>query len=117
MARTVAVKINGSEWRMPVSYRASKEIAERVGDPLTMAMNARNGEIQWTSEDIVRVIYIGCSQAGCSLTQDQIGEAMFDHGLQNYLGPMAEYIGALVQGGPERPVATSGKKRKPTGSG
>ena len=67
MARTVEAVINGTAYHMPVSYRASKEIAETVGDPLKFAMDAHRGQLNLTVDDVVRIIAIGCKNAGCSL--------------------------------------------------
>ena len=112
MARTVAVKINGSEWHMPASWKASKEVAQEVGDPLRLALDADNQRLEFTTDMVVTMVYIGCKHAGCSLTRDEIGEHIFEgDGPASYLTVIGEYIGALVLGGPQRPVAGNSKKK------
>lgn len=112
MARTVTVKIGATEWHMPASYKASREIAEAVGDPLKLALAAESGTIELSTEDIVNLIYIGCKHAGCSLSKDQIGESIFEErGPADYIKEVGQYLGALVSGGPERPVSGAKKKQ------
>lgn len=116
MARAVTVMVGAKEWHMPASYKASKEVAETVGDPLQMSLAASTGELNWTTDDVVSVIYIGCKHAGCSLSKDEIGEAVMEGGLQNYIVSVGQYIGAMVMGGPERPISGERKKKNRTGS-
>lgn len=101
---------------MPASYRASRDIAESVGDPLQMAVAAEKGEMELSIEDVVNVIYVGCKHAGCSLTKEQVGDAMFDAGIATYIETVGQYIGLMVMGGPERPVRATAKKKRRTGS-
>lgn len=116
MARTVTVKVGNAEWHMPASYAASTEIAEAVEDPLKLAMRAERGELEFTTDMVVSMIHIGCKHAGCSLTKEKVGEAIYEQGLASYLDSVGEYIAALVMGGPERPVHGEGKKKKRSGS-
>lgn len=116
MSRTVTVKIGQSEWHMPASYKASREIAQAVDDPLKMALKAERGELEFSTDMVVSMVYIGCKHAGCSLSKDEIGEAIFDEGPAAYLDAIGEYIASLVMGGPERPIAGTGKKKKVRGS-
>ena len=111
MAKAVEVTLNGTVWRMPASYKASKEVAERVGDPLQMALRAHaTGTVDMTTEQVVDIIAIGVRHAGCSLVRDDIGEAIIDGGLVEYVRAAGEYIGAFVAGGPEKQAAVAKKK-------
>ena len=112
MARTVAVKINGSEWHMPASWKASKEVTLAVRDPMLLAVDADNGQLELTTDMVVSLIYIGCKNAGCNLTKDEVGEYIFEAGgPAEYLKEVVQYVGALVQGGPQRPISGSAKKK------
>lgn len=113
MARTLPLKLNGTTYNMPVTYKASKEIAEKVGDPLRMAVEANAGKLQWNQEQIITILHIGATNAGCSLDRDQVGEYVVEHGLVQSSIIAAEYIGLMVGGGPERPV-TGGASKKPS---
>lgn len=116
MSRTVTVKLGATEWHMPVSWKASKEIAQVVEDPLTLAIKAERGELQFTTDLIVSLIYIGCKHAGCGLAKDDIGEAICsgESAPVDYLPVVAEYIRSLTMGGPEVPVK-GGRKKKQSG--
>lgn len=112
MARTVEVVINGTAYHMPVSYRASKEIAEAVGDPLKFAMDAHKGQLNLTVDEVVRVVSIGCKNAGCSLPMDQIGEAVVEGGVLDYLKIAVEYITAFCSSGPSGGAPSKKATRK-----
>lgn len=103
-ARYVEVVVGGQSWRMPVNYRAAMQIARTVGDPLQMVQKAARGQLAWSMSDVVSVIEAGLAAAGCALTKDQIGEAIVSGGVNSYLTPASEYVCALVEGGPERPL-------------
>lgn len=113
MSKTVTVEINGTAWHMPVSYAASRDIAESVADPLAMAVKSyQTGSMDLTTEQIIDIIAIGVRHAGCSLVRDAIGDAVVQGGVINFMQVVGEYIGALVSGGPEKQAAAS--KKKPT---
>lgn len=116
MPRTVKVTLNGTDWNMPVSFAVSKEIAEQIGDPLKLAIEShRTGTVPFSSGQVVKTISIGVRAAGCGLSEDAIGEAIFEVGLVEYLQVASEYIGAMVSGGPEKTVAAGGKKKTQAG--
>lgn len=104
MAKTVEAVINGTAYHMPASYKASKEIAEKVGDPLKLAMSAHHDKVHGTNtasmsiDDIVNIIAIGCKHAGCSLAADAIGDAIVDAGVMNYLKVVGDYLLAICTG-------------------
>lgn len=103
MARTVEAVINGTAYHMPASYKASKEIAERVEDPLKLvqSVHANNGAIAMSIDDVVAIISIGCKHAGCSLPEDQIGEHIVNAGIIKYLPVVGEYLLAICTGNSE----------------
>lgn len=103
MARTVEAVINGTAYHMPASYKASKEIAEKVGDPLKLAVSAHanQGAVSMSVDDVVNIVAIGCKHAGCSLPVDQIGEFIVEAGVMTYLPVVGEYLLSICTGGPE----------------
>jgi hypothetical protein len=114
MAKTVAFQVNGTTYNMPATYKASKEIAQKVGDPLRMAIDSSTGKLSWTQEDVINVLYIGVSHAGCGLPRDEVAEYVMADGLLPSMAVAAEYIAVLVDGGPERPIkGTNSKKSRP----
>jgi hypothetical protein len=99
MAKTVEAVINGTAYQMPASYKASKEIAEKVGDPLKLALAAHHDKTATMSvDDIVQIIAIGCKHAGCGLPVDAIGEAVVDRGVMVYLPVVGDYLLSICTG-------------------
>lgn len=117
MARTVEAVINGTAYHMPASYKASKEIAEKVGDPLKLAMAAHvnKGAVSMSVEDVVNIVSIGCKHAGCSLPVDAIGEHIVEAGVMTYLPVVGDYLLAICTGGPEGGTASKKAQRKSGG--
>ena len=111
MSKTVEIKLNGNTYAMPASYKVAKEIGQRVGDPLKMAIEAERGEIPWTFESVVDIVHIGAKAAGCSLDRDDVGDALMELGIPAALEAAANLIGHIVAGGPAKPIkGGSGKK-------
>lgn len=104
MAKTVEAVINGTAYQMPASYKASREIAQAVGDPLKLAMAAHQAKLLGTNDgalsvdDVVNIIAIGVKHAGCSLPTDAIGEAIVEAGVMNYLKVVGDYLLAICTG-------------------
>lgn len=100
MAKTVEVLINGTAYRMPASYKAAKEIAEKVGDPLKLALAAHRsgGVVPMGIDDVVNIVAIGVRHAGCNLPTETIGEFVVEGGVTNYLEVVGNYILAIVSG-------------------
>lgn len=103
-ARYVECVVDGQTWRMPVNYRAAMQIARTVGDPLQMVQKAARGQLTWSMSDVVSIIEAGLAAAGCSLTKEQVGEAVVNAGVNAFIEPASAYISSLVSGGPERPL-------------
>lgn len=114
MPRTVKVKLNGATFEMPATYRASREIAEQVGDPIRMAMDSAAGKLAWTQENVIDILFIGVKNAGCTLERDVVAEHIVDMGLADAGKVAGDYVFALITGEPERPVDSKKKPlRKP----
>lgn len=109
MAKTVECKINGQGWHMPATYKASRDVAQEVGDPLGMMLETQaKGQVSWSVEDVISIIAIGLRHAGCGLSRDDIGEAVIEGGLMEYVGVASNYIWAMLEGASERKL--EGKK-------
>jgi len=112
MAKTVEMELAGVSYEMPASYKVAREIGQKVGDPLKMAIDAGNGEIPWSLESVIDIIYIGCKAAGCSLSRDDVGDEVMDAGIEHALEKAALLIGSIVSGGPARSVKSDGSKKR-----
>jgi len=111
MAKTVEMTLSGVAYEMPASYKVAKEIGQRVGDPLKMAITAEQGEVPWSLENVIDIIWIGCKAAGCSLSREDVGDEVMDFGLGGSLEKVGELIGHIVAGGPAKPVKDDGGKK------
>jgi hypothetical protein len=111
MAKTVAFTLAGVEYSMPASYKVAREIGQRVGDPLAMAIKAEKGEIPWTLEAIIDIIAIGAKAAGCGLSRDDVADAIMNEGVPAALEAAANLIGHIVTGGPDKPIKGDGAKK------
>ena len=111
MAKTVEMTLAGVAYEMPANYKVAREIGQRVGDPLKMALQAEGGDIPWTLENVIDIIWIGCKAAGCSLSRDDVGDEVMEQGVAESLESAAMLIGHIVAGGPAKPIkGDSGKK-------
>lgn len=111
MAKTVEMTLAGVAYEMPASYKVAKEIGQRVGDPLKMAITAEQGEVPWSLENVIDIIWIGCKAAGCSLSREDVGDEVMEFGVGESLEKAAQLIGHIVAGGPAKPVkGDAGKK-------
>jgi len=111
MPKTVSYTLAGVEYAMPASYKVARDIGQRVGDPLAMAIKAEQGEIPWTLEATIDIIHVGVKAAGCSLSRDDVADGIFDGGLTGALQAAAELISAIVAGGPDKPIKADGGKK------
>lgn len=116
MPRTVTVKLNGTEWHMPATYKASREIAEAVEDPVKMAIASASSQLEWGTEDIVSIIYIGVKTAGCGMSRDDVGECVVEQGTVEMGQIAGDYIAAIVSGSPSKSTASEKKARPRAGS-
>lgn len=105
MPRTVEVVLQGTSYQMPASYRAAKEIAAKVGDPLKLSLAAHRsgGVVPMGIDDVVNILAIGAHLAGCKMPTEAIGEEIVEQGVTDYLEVCGNYLLALVSG-PERPA-------------
>lgn len=111
MAKTVEMTLAGVNYEMPASYKVAREIGQRVGDPLKMALQAESGEIPWSLENVIDIIWIGCKAAGCSLSRDDVGDEVMEAGVADCLEKAAMLIGHIVAGGPDKPIKSQGGKK------
>lgn len=111
MAKTVEMTLSGVAYEMPASYKVAKEIGQRVGDPLKMAITAEQGEVPWSLENVIDIIWIGCKAAGCSLSREDVGDEVMEFGVGESLEKAAQLIGHIVAGGPAKPVKGDGGKK------
>lgn len=97
----VELTLNGVVWKMPINYAVLLKVSELVGDPLQIAMDAEAQLAKWKAEDIINVLCVGVSAAGCSMPREAVADCLVKHGILKYIETAAEYVVALVSGGEE----------------
>lgn len=117
MPKTYTVKIEGDEFDLPVTLGVSREIAERVFDPLQISIETqRTGLFPATFEQIVDILHIGLKHGRYQKSREWVSERLFDAGITRYLEPAATYISLMIAGAgastAAKPPAKSKKKSR-----
>jgi hypothetical protein len=102
--RTVSVKICGEELELPVSWQAGEQLEKAGYDPLRTGLKMRRGDFVWSAMAVVTVLYVGARAAGSKLKREQVGQAVFDAGVNAYLGTASDYLAEFVEAEPEFPI-------------
>lgn len=89
--RSMTVEIGGLELELAATFKAAREISEKVADPLAIAREAiLEGSIgpsvyqprfTFTVQNIPKIIWIGAKAGGFAGKLDEIEEACFDAGM------------------------------------
>lgn len=108
--RHVPLKICGEELDLPISFEAGEKLEKAGYDPLRTALRQNRGEIALSSQGVIVVLAIGAKCAGSKLKREEIGQAVFDAGVNAYLGVAIDYLAAFVMAEPEFPIAADEKK-------
>lgn len=114
--RSVTLEICGETVEMPVTFEAGMSL-EKVGfDPLQFALKVsqvRNDTaslmLLLTSGGIVQILHCGTRASGSKLRKEQIGAAVYEAGIVEYLSKATEYLSAFTSAQPEHPVNVSGE--------
>jgi hypothetical protein len=99
--RTVPVTLLGQTYDMPASFAASREIAQKVVDPLQLSRDAAGS---LTVEQVVHIIAIGVKFATDGQTRhklEDIGEHIVQEGVIKYLKVAVDYVIAFLGDGSE----------------
>lgn len=118
--RELEVTLGGRELRLAATFKASLEIAEKVGDPLTImreatleAMFLGRGipyEPKWrfTVENTPLILFIGLKAAGEKVKLEEIQELVFEGGFIEAKDAASEYLALLVGPKPEESLDEEG---------
>jgi len=113
--RTVTVELGNKEFTLTADFATSLEIAEKVGDPLTIAregvlerMMLESGvtyEPKWrfTILNVVEIIYIGAKAHDSEITRKMIQNAVFEAGFFSARDSAVEYLASIIGPQPELP--------------
>ena len=109
--REMTATLGGREIQLAATFKASMEIAQYVGDPLTIMREAaletmflQRGltyEPNWrfTIANVVQILMIGMKAAGEKPKLEEVQELVFEAGFLDAKGVAADYL-ALI-GGPK----------------
>jgi len=106
--RSIDVEVGGACRQLVANWSAAQKMVDRVADPLFIAQEAAkeatltNSGILYTPKFrfdlnvVVDTIHIGLEAGGTEVTRDEVGQWVFDTGLDEAQGIAAEYIGIMV---------------------
>lgn len=119
--RTHKTTLGGKPVSLSASFQTLDEIAERVGDPITIlremgveALAIKAGLYQYqpkfrfTVENVANLLHIGISHAGGDMTLEQVKDAIFCEGLESVKDKAENYLVLNVT--PETEQEVSGKE-------
>ena len=121
--REFAVEIGGREYTLAATFKASLEIAEKVGDPLTImreaaleAMFIGRGlpyEPKWrfTVENTVEILHIGLKTAGNKMRREELQDLVFDMGFAAAKEIAGDYLALIAGPRPQETVESSGEPK------
>lgn len=116
--RETTITLNNKEYTLRANFKTSKEISEKVGDPLMIsregaleAMMLERGltyEPKWkfTIDNMVSIIYIGAKAYDSKVTRDVIEDAVFETGFFESRDQAIEYLAIIVGPKPDLPDNT-----------
>jgi hypothetical protein len=108
MQRSIEVTLGDASLTLVADWRASLDIAERVGDPMMIAREAVKEAVfiekglpfrpdfALTIENVAQIIYIGAKSGGSALTLDAVGGLMFDAGLFAAKDIATSYLALII---------------------
>lgn len=111
--RDIEVTLGGKELRLAADFKASLEIAKKVGDPLTIMREAAletalisrgipyDPKWRFTVENVLELIHIGTQRADQRISRDEIGELIFAAGFLAAKEVASDYLAIIVGPRPE----------------
>lgn len=115
--RELETELGGRPIRLAANFKASLEIAEKVGDPLTImreaaleAMFMARGipyEPKWkfSVKNVTQIIFIGARAAKESLTLEDIQDLVFEMGFVAAQEIAGDYLALIVGPRPKETIA------------
>ena len=116
--RELEKTIGGRTLTFAATFRDSLEIAERIGDPLTIMREAALEAVflsrgipyepkwRFTIQNTPRILYIGLKSAGSKMTLEEVQELVFEIGFAAAKDLAADYLALIV--GPKPEEASEG---------
>lgn len=114
--RSMEIEHDGETYTLTATFAASVEIADKVGDPLSIAreaaleaamMQARmpyRPKFEFTVRNVPVILHIGLKATGANLTLKEVENLVFDKGLVHARLWAADYIALIVEPKPTKPA-------------
>jgi hypothetical protein len=118
--REFDIHLGDDVFTVAVTFKASLEIAQTVGDIFLIARESakealfdKKGieyEPKWkfTLDNVTRILHIGARAAGSKLTYDQVGEMVIAAGMFQAKDEAGRYLAAIAAPGSEEVKPTKG---------
>ena len=97
--RDVTIKLGGEEYTLTPSFRALADISAKVGDPTHIILRSQTMGQPPSFTQMLKVLHLGLKASGYSLTEEEVGELLFEGGYAEYYEPFGEFLGLLTNGG------------------
>jgi len=113
--RTMTIEHGGETYELAATFKASLEIADKVGDPLEMAREAAleaimmqsrmpyTPKFKFTVRNVPQILHAGMKAAGSEMKLAEVEELVFDHGFVHARLWAADYIALIVEPKPHKP--------------
>lgn len=97
--RDVTIKLGGEEYTLVPSFKALADISAKVGDPTHIILRSQTMGQPPSFTQMLKVLHLGLKASGYSLTEEEVGEMLFEGGYAEYYEPFGEFLGLLTNGG------------------
>lgn len=97
--RDVTLRLGGEEYVLKPTFQALADISARVGDPMGMIMRAQTLGQPPAFPQMIKVFHLGLKASGYRLTEEELGEMLFEEGYSEFYEQFGEYLGLLTNGG------------------
>lgn len=111
--RSHTCRFGPDEYQLACTWGASQEIAERVCDPLHLAVKLSSNEDFWDCEKVVATLWVGLKHSGEEFTISDVGDMCMKYGIVNFLQVVTDYIFDMVSPGEKAAEVEHQKKTSP----
>lgn len=97
--RDVTIKLGGEEYTLVPSFKALADISAKVGDPTHIILRSQTMGQPPSFTQMLKVLHLGLKASGYGLTEEELGEMLFEGGYGEFYEPFGEFLGLLTNGG------------------
>src|SRR5690625_803527 len=97
--RDVTIKLGGEEYTLVPSFKALADISARVGDPMHIILRSQTMGQPPAFPQMVKIFHLGLRASGYDLSEEEVGEMLFEGGYGEHYESFGEFLGLLTNGG------------------